>query len=243
MDFPGGSDRKASACNPGRPGFHLRVAKIALEKETATHFNILAWRIPWTEAPGALQPIESQRVGHNRKRTAIAFRRGGTEGRGRTHLCGPIREGPRPWRRSSGDREAAPLGRVRTSHCASQAAPAEPSTGLGGGGKTAARRRGAEQARASRHAARDAGLPAVGGAGVGGGRKQAAPASGSSACTSWGPLAGLWSLPVGGAGGISSLKGRPGRIPSSPNVSGVPSPLFRRRLPPREVEPVAGPGP
>ena len=31
----------------------------------ATHSSILAWRIPWTEEPGGLQPMESQRVGHN----------------------------------------------------------------------------------------------------------------------------------------------------------------------------------
>ena len=36
-----------------------------LEKGTATYFSILAWRIPWTEEPGGLQSIESQRVGHN----------------------------------------------------------------------------------------------------------------------------------------------------------------------------------
>ena len=35
-----------------------------LEKEMATHSNILAWRIPWTEEPGGLQSIGSQRVGH-----------------------------------------------------------------------------------------------------------------------------------------------------------------------------------
>ena len=35
------------------------------EKETATHFRILAWRIPWTEEPGRLQSMESQKVGHN----------------------------------------------------------------------------------------------------------------------------------------------------------------------------------
>ena len=35
-----------------------------LEKETATHSNILAWRIPWTEEPGWLQSMGSQRVGH-----------------------------------------------------------------------------------------------------------------------------------------------------------------------------------
>ena len=36
-----------------------------LEKNTATHSNMLAWRIPWTEEPGGLQPTWSQRVGHN----------------------------------------------------------------------------------------------------------------------------------------------------------------------------------
>ena len=36
-----------------------------LEKEMATHSNILAWRIPWTEESGGLQSTESQRVGHS----------------------------------------------------------------------------------------------------------------------------------------------------------------------------------
>ena len=36
-----------------------------LEKETATHSSILAWEIPWTEEPGGLQSIRSQRVRHN----------------------------------------------------------------------------------------------------------------------------------------------------------------------------------
>ena len=31
----------------------------------ATHFGIRAWRIPWTEEPGGLQSMGSQRVGHN----------------------------------------------------------------------------------------------------------------------------------------------------------------------------------
>ena len=34
-----------------------------LEKDVATHSNILAWRIPWTEEPGGLQSMGSQRVG------------------------------------------------------------------------------------------------------------------------------------------------------------------------------------
>ena len=33
-----------------------------LEKGTATHSSILAWRIPWTEEPDGLQSTESQRV-------------------------------------------------------------------------------------------------------------------------------------------------------------------------------------
>ena len=36
-----------------------------LEKEMATNTSILAWRIPWTEEPGGLQSIGSQRVRHN----------------------------------------------------------------------------------------------------------------------------------------------------------------------------------
>ena len=36
-----------------------------LEKETATHSSTLAWKIPWTEEPGGLQPMGSLRVGHN----------------------------------------------------------------------------------------------------------------------------------------------------------------------------------
>ena len=35
------------------------------EDETATHSSILAWRIPWTEEPGGLQPMGSQRVRHD----------------------------------------------------------------------------------------------------------------------------------------------------------------------------------
>ena len=31
----------------------------------ATHSSILAWEIPWTEEPGELQPMGSQRVGHD----------------------------------------------------------------------------------------------------------------------------------------------------------------------------------
>ena len=36
-----------------------------LEEEMATHSSLLAWKVPWTEEPGGLQPTESQGVGHN----------------------------------------------------------------------------------------------------------------------------------------------------------------------------------
>ena len=36
-----------------------------LEKEMATHSSTLAWKIPWTEEPGRLQPMGSLRVGHD----------------------------------------------------------------------------------------------------------------------------------------------------------------------------------
>ena len=36
-----------------------------LEEGMATHSSILAWRIPWTEEPGGLQSMGSQRVGHD----------------------------------------------------------------------------------------------------------------------------------------------------------------------------------
>ena len=41
--------------------FHFR----AVEKEMATYSRFLAWRIPWTEEPGGLQSMGSQRVGHD----------------------------------------------------------------------------------------------------------------------------------------------------------------------------------
>ena len=36
-----------------------------LDKGTATHSSILAWKIPWTEEPGGLQSTGSQRVEHD----------------------------------------------------------------------------------------------------------------------------------------------------------------------------------
>ena len=36
-----------------------------LEEEMAVHSGVLAWRIPWTEEPGRLQSLGSQRAGHD----------------------------------------------------------------------------------------------------------------------------------------------------------------------------------
>ena len=64
-DFPGGSDGEESACNAGDVSFDPWVRKIPLEKGMATHSNILARRIPWTQETGQLQSVGVQRVRHN----------------------------------------------------------------------------------------------------------------------------------------------------------------------------------
>ena len=61
LGFPGGSDGKESACNVGDLGSIPGLGD-PLEKGMATHSGILAWRIPWTEEPGGLQSMGSQRA-------------------------------------------------------------------------------------------------------------------------------------------------------------------------------------
>ena len=63
LGFPGGSDGKESACSAQDLIWSLGQED-PLEKGMATHFSISAWRIPWTEEPGGLQSIRSQRVRH-----------------------------------------------------------------------------------------------------------------------------------------------------------------------------------
>ena len=52
----------AIAGDPGDVGL-IPESEDPLEEEVATHSSILAWKIPWTEEPGELQSIGSQRVG------------------------------------------------------------------------------------------------------------------------------------------------------------------------------------
>ena len=63
-DFPGGSDGKASAYNAGDRGLIPGSGRSPGEG-MATRSSTLAWKIPWMEEPGRLQPMGSQRVGHN----------------------------------------------------------------------------------------------------------------------------------------------------------------------------------
>ena len=45
----------------------------SLEKGMATHSSILAWRIPWTDKPGGLKSMGSQRVRHDRATNTFTF--------------------------------------------------------------------------------------------------------------------------------------------------------------------------
>ena len=47
--------------------------EVPLEKEIATHSSILSWRIPWTEEPGALYSMGSQRVRHDQATNTFTF--------------------------------------------------------------------------------------------------------------------------------------------------------------------------
>ena len=46
-------------------GSRTHPSPLSLEKEMATHSSIPAWKIPWTEEPGRLQPMGSQRAGQD----------------------------------------------------------------------------------------------------------------------------------------------------------------------------------
>ena len=64
LGFPGGSVVRIRL-----PMQEMKVPSLGrenpLEKEMVTHSSILAWRLPWTEKPGGLLSMRSQRVGHD----------------------------------------------------------------------------------------------------------------------------------------------------------------------------------
>ena len=68
--FPQWLSGKESACNAGDAGDVGSITgwgsgEDPLEEGMATHSSILAWKIPWTEEPGRLLSMGSQRVGHD----------------------------------------------------------------------------------------------------------------------------------------------------------------------------------
>ena len=64
MGFLSGSDSKESTGNAGDQGSIPGMERSHGEGK-GNHSNIPAWRIPWTEGPGGLKFIGSQRVGHD----------------------------------------------------------------------------------------------------------------------------------------------------------------------------------
>ena len=67
-DFPGGASGKEPVCQSRRCkrcGFGSLVQEDPLKEGMATHSGILDWETPGTEAPGGLQSIGLQRVGHD----------------------------------------------------------------------------------------------------------------------------------------------------------------------------------
>ena len=62
--FPEWLSGKESICQYMRPRVQSLGGEDPLEEEMATHFSILAGVIPWTEEPGGLQSMGSQRVGY-----------------------------------------------------------------------------------------------------------------------------------------------------------------------------------
>ena len=64
VEFPSGSNGKASAYNEGDPGSIPGLGKSPGEGN-GNLLQYFAWEIPWTEEPGRLQFMELQRVGHD----------------------------------------------------------------------------------------------------------------------------------------------------------------------------------
>ena len=64
--FPGGSAVENPPAVQETPETWVRSLgrEDPLEKEMTTHSSVLAWGIPWTEEPGRIQLIGSQRAGH-----------------------------------------------------------------------------------------------------------------------------------------------------------------------------------
>ena len=74
--FWASSDGSAVTNGPAMQERQVRslAQEYPLEEKTATHSVILAWRIPWTQEPGGLQSLESQRIRHDWSNLAVEFK-------------------------------------------------------------------------------------------------------------------------------------------------------------------------
>ena len=71
--FSGGSDGKESACK-AQDTDSIPGSGRSPEKWMATCSSVLAWRIPWTEEPGRLHSMGSQRAGHDQATVTFTFK-------------------------------------------------------------------------------------------------------------------------------------------------------------------------
>jgi len=62
--FPCGSDGKEYTCNEGDKGL-IPGSRRSPGEGNGNPLQYFCWRIPWTEEPGELQSMRSQRVGHD----------------------------------------------------------------------------------------------------------------------------------------------------------------------------------
>ena len=77
MGYPGGAVVKNLPAVQEPQETHVQSLgwEDPLEQKMATHYSTLAWKIPWTEEPGGLQSMVSQRVRHEHARTSLILRK------------------------------------------------------------------------------------------------------------------------------------------------------------------------
>ena len=108
LGFPGGSDGKEPACHVRHQGF-IPGSERSLEKGMVTYSSTLAWRIPWTEEPGWLQSMGSQKVRHDRATNTFP---GGARGKESSCPCRRRRRhrfDPWVWKIPPGEGKGSPL--------------------------------------------------------------------------------------------------------------------------------------
>ena len=111
----------------GRPRFNPWVRKIPWSRKMATQSSILAWKTPWTEKPGGLWSMGSQRVGHDWRDLALSLNQRSVPQRRlgvmfsapRWHQTEKCKEGEWIWRQLNMEiKPGNPLGKSTLSiHC------------------------------------------------------------------------------------------------------------------------------